>query len=86
MFKWNYSIEVQRVSGDWSHGTIWACCPSNFRALLRYINGESDPCTGSIIVRTNGPPTRIRRAENNVEPDFRWPDDRKLAPGVTPRR
>lgn len=80
MSKWMYSIEVRCVAGGWSHGTIWACHPGRFRSLLRYINGESDPCTGRIVANTNGPDTRIRRADDDAEPDFHWPEDRKLSP------
>lgn len=80
MSKWKYSIEAQRFDGTWSRGTIWACYPGCFRELLYYINGENDPCTGRIVVKTNGPSTRIRRASDEAESDFSWPEDKMVWP------
>lgn len=78
MYKWKYSVEVQRVDGQWSHGTIWACFPGEFRALLRYLNGEDYPHTGQVVVRTQGPAMRIRRIADDAEENFNWPEDRKV--------
>ena len=76
MNRWKYAIESQRRDGAWCHGTTWECYPSHFRALLRYINGDDNPDTGQVVVDTQGPPTRIKRIDDDVEPDFKWPEDK----------
>lgn len=77
MCKQNYAVEVQRVDGIWSCGLVWACLPAKFRELLQYINGENDPCNLQIVVKINGPPTRIRRVHDRLRADFSWPEDKK---------
>lgn len=76
MYRWKYAIESQRRDDAWCHGTTWECCPGHFRALLRYIIGDENPHTGQVVVDTQGPPIRIRRIADDVEPDFKWPEDR----------
>jgi len=66
---WKYGIEVQLYNGKWQLGIVWACHPSQFRALLRYVNGESD----SLDRKTHNPPTRIRRMSDNEKAEFTWP-------------
>jgi len=66
--RWKYGIEVQLYNGRWQLGTVWACYPNQFRALLKFVNGESDSST-----RTFGPPTRIRRMLDSEEAEFTWP-------------
>jgi hypothetical protein len=76
VYKWKYSIETQRVDGTWSRGTVWACCPGDFRKLLRYLNGDDNPSNGAIVVVTSGPPIRIKRLADEAEMEFQWPEDK----------
>lgn len=75
MYKWKYSIETQRVGGTWTQGTVWACCPGDFRKLLRYISGDDNPSDGVVVVVTKGPPIRIKRIADEAEAKFQWPED-----------
>ena len=76
MYKWKYSIEIQRAGGIWCQGTVWACNPGSFRKLHRYISGDDDPSDGAIVVVTRGPPIRIKRIADEAEAEFQWPEDR----------
>lgn len=80
MYRWKYSIEVQRADGGWSSGTVWSCNPGEFRKLLQYINGELNPHNGQVVVRTSGPPVRIKRIADDVEENFSWPEDMHVWP------
>ncbi len=75
MNRWKYAIESQRWDGTWCYGTTWECCPGHFRALLRYIVGDDNPCTGQIVVDTQAA-IRIKRIADAVESDFKWPEDK----------
>lgn len=79
-YRWKYAVEVQKANGSWNHGTIWAVYPGDFRAFLRYINGEDNPCNGQIVMITSGPPVRVKRIEDDAEAQFNWPEDRKVYP------
>jgi hypothetical protein len=65
MAKWKYSIEVRRRDGTWSHGIVWACRPEDFRALLTHTNRSRVQ-------------TRIRRVYGTCEPNYHWPEDKKV--------
>jgi hypothetical protein len=74
MVKWKYAVEIEKVNGKWSNGTIWAVTPGDFRAFLRYINGEEK----NKLLFASKPITRVRRVDDNTPANYEWPQDQKV--------